>query len=148
MMANFIGVNRTSGSVLSEKSVMKKPYKVNELRNRKAICCMTDKEYTEMKKEISKLGVTMSEYIRRILFDKRAHLLLDSAHLVEWLDRVAIESGSSTFAIRNFVQKCAIESPADKYYMNELISLVAKCYESQYNIGKCMKKLIKLIGSN
>lgn len=109
---------------------------------------MTDKEYTEMKKEITKLGVTMSEYIRRILFDKRAHLLLDSADLVEWLDRVAVESGSSTLAIRNFVQKCAIELPADKYYMNELISLVAKCYESQYNIGKCMKKLIKLIGSN
>lgn len=133
---------------VKKKNVMKKPYKVNELRNRKAICCMTDKEYTEMKKEITKLDITMSEYIRRILFDKRAHLLLDSAHLVEWLDRVAVESASSTLAIRNFVQKCAIDLPTDKYYMNKLISLVAKCYESQYNIGKCMKKLIKLIGNN
>ncbi|TCD11481.1 hypothetical protein EZ449_04250 [Pedobacter frigidisoli] len=80
---------------------MKKSYKGNELRNRKAICCLTDEEHREIKTDITKLGVTMSEYLRRILFDRRAHLIIDSAQLIEWLDRIAIESSAlNTFHTR------------------------------------------------
>lgn len=126
---------------------MKKTYKENELRNRKAICCLTDEEYREIKKDITRLGVTMSEYLRRILFDKRAHLIIDSSQLVEWLDRIAIESSDSTRSIREFILKPFIIT-ARGYQLDELLNLVVKCIECQSNIGKCMKKLIKLMEHN
>jgi hypothetical protein len=126
---------------------MKKSYKENELRNRKMICCITDEEYMKIKEDITKLGVTMSEYLRRILFDKRAHLLLDSAQLVDWLDKIAVESSSATLAIRNLTQK-PYEVTLEGHYVDELMNSVANCVAAQRNIGRYMKKLIKLIGNN
>ncbi|WP_316844636.1 plasmid mobilization protein [Pedobacter psychrodurus] len=126
---------------------MKKPYKENELRNRKAICCLTDEEYREIKKDITKLGVTMSEYLRQILFDKRAHLLLDSAQLVKWMDQIAIESRSSILAIHRFAQN-PFEGTHDCCHADELRNLIDKCISSQHNIGRCMRKLIKVINNN
>jgi hypothetical protein len=126
---------------------MKKPYKENELRNRKMICCVTDEEYKKIKEDITKLGVTMSEYLRRILFDKRAHLLLDSAQLVDWLDKIAVESSSATLSIRNLTQK-PYEVTPEGHYVDELMNSVANCVAAQRNIGRYMKNLIKLIGNN
>jgi hypothetical protein len=126
---------------------MKKSYKENELRNRKMICCVTDEEYKEIKGDITKLGVTMSEYLRRILFDKRAHLLLDSAQLIDWLDQIAVESSSVTLAIRNIMQK-PYEVTLEGYQVDEFTKSVANCIASQRNISRYMKKLIKLIGNN
>ena len=130
-----------------KSAAMKKKYKENELRNRKAICCLTDDEYREIRKDITKLGVTMSEYLRRILFDKRAHLLIDSAQLVNWLDRVAVESQSSTLAIHRFTQN-TFEGTLNRYRVDELMNLVGECISSQHNIGRCMRKLIKMINNN
>jgi len=126
---------------------MKKSYKENELRNRKLICCVTDEEFSEIKTDITKLGLTMSEYLRRILFDKRGHLLFDSAQLVEWMDKVAVESGSSSLAIQSFMQKYG-ETVIDPPSAKELIKLIAKWTYSKRNIAKYMKKLIEIIGNN
>jgi hypothetical protein len=126
---------------------MKKSYKENELRNRKMICCVTDEEYKEIKGDITKLGITMSEYLRRILFDKKAHLLLDSAQLVDWLDKIALESSSVTLAVRNLIQK-PNEVTLEGYHVDELMQSVVSCIVSQRNIARYMKKLIMLIGNN
>jgi len=126
---------------------MKKSYKENELRNRKAICCLTDEEYRNIKKDIAKLGLTMSEYLRRILFDKRAHLLVDSAQLVNWLDKVAIESHCSTLSIQRFTNQ-QFEGQLGTCQIEELIGLVKKCITSHDSIGRCMRKLIRVIENN
>ena len=126
---------------------MKKSYKENELRNQKLICCVTEEEFHAIKKDITKLGLTMSEYLRRILFDKRAHLLIDSAFLVYWMDKIAVESDSSSLALQSLLQRYG-ETMIERPGAEELIKLIAKWTSSRRDIARYMKKLIVLIGNN
>jgi hypothetical protein len=119
--------------------------KQDQLRKRVTMWRLTEQEYGQIKKESTALGLSMSEYFRRLVFDKRSHLLVDAAILVKWLDAIAAESSSSNRALCRFIES-SFDGESDEYCIIELGSLITNCIASQSNIEKCMKKLISLMG--
>ena len=112
---------------------------------RKVMCRLTVDDFGQLKAESLSLGLPLSDYFRRLIFDKRAHLVVDAAKLVEWLDKVAVECSFSTDALKNYLS-VQVRDPNNPEHFDKMYTLAGDCLTSQQNIEKCIKRLIKLIG--
>jgi len=111
----------------------------------KVMCRLTVDDYQQLKAESIALGLSLSDYFRRLVFDKRAHLIVDASKLVEWLDRVAVESNFSTDALKNYLS-VQTRDPNNPEHFDKMYTLAGACLVSQQNIEKCIKRLIQLMG--
>lgn len=123
---------------------MKKTNIPGPLYPRKVMCRFTVEEYEQLKTDSAALGLYMSDYFRRLIFEKRAHLLVDAAELVEWLDNIAIESSSSNQALWDYL-KALPRSFDDRSRSDELGRLIVNYSYSLQNIERCIKHLIRLM---
>lgn len=124
---------------------MKSEKPIGTIYPRKVMCRLTIDNYQQLKAESLALGLPLSDYFRRLVFDKRAHLVVDAAKLIEWLDKVAVESNFSTNALKKHLTG-QIRDPNNHEYFDKMYALTAACLTSQQNIEKCIKRLIQLMG--
>jgi len=124
---------------------MKTVKKIGTIYPRKVMCRLTVDDYQQLKAESITLGLSLSDYFRRLVFDKRAHLIVDASKLVEWLDRVAVESNFSIDALKNYLS-VQTRDPNNPEHFDKMYILAGACLVSQQNIEKCIKRLIQLMG--
>lgn len=124
---------------------MKTVKTIGTIYPRKVMCRLTVDDYQQLKAESLSLGLPLSDYFRRLIFDKRAHLVVDAAKLVEWLDKVSVECSFSTDALKNYLS-VQVRDPNNPKHFDKMYTLAGDCLTSQQNIEKCIKRLIKLMG--
>ncbi|SDC78639.1 hypothetical protein [Pedobacter soli] len=124
---------------------MKKERIIGTIYPRKVMCRLTVDDYQQLKAESLALGLPLSDYFRRLIFDRRAHLVVNAAKLVEWLDKVAVESNFSTDALINYLS-VQVRDPNNREHFDKVYTLAGACLTSQQDIEKCIKRLIQLMG--
>lgn len=124
---------------------MKTVKTIGTIYPRKVMCRLTVDDYQQLKAESISLGLPLSDYFRRLIFDKRAHLVVDAAKLVEWLDKVSVECSFSTDALKNYLG-VQVRDPNNPEHFDKMYTLADDCLTSQQNIEKFIKRLIKLMG--